>query len=134
MNNILNLDRFPTSCKHCGSVDLEWFDAVRNASDATEGRLRSHDVRCWFVLGCNECSETLMTVPSGVIATAMNTQPQARPIEEYHEDYGYVVWFTLENGKWLGEPSYIGTPTCSDWPGYHTHFTPHPNFPILPKA
>lgn len=52
-----------------------------------------------------------------------------RPLEEWHEDYGYAVWWTWRDGQWLGEPSYIGSPLCDDWPGYHTHWTPHPAFP-----
>jgi hypothetical protein len=56
-------------------------------------------------------------------------QVQARPLDDWHEDYGSCVWWTWENGKWLGEPAWIGGPLDSDWPGYHTHFTPHPTFP-----
>lgn len=52
----------------------------------------------------------------------------ARPLAEYHEDYGPVVWWKFP----VNEPSWIGTPTDSDWPGYHTHWTPHPNTPRLP--
>ncbi len=131
--NILNIPGIPTTCKNCGSSKLEWFDAVRNASHAVEGRLRSQDVRCWFVIGCSECSETLGTLPSYLIAEAMNEGPKARPLEEWHEDYGCVVWFTWRDGEWLGEPSYIGSPICDDWPGYHTHFIPHPAFPRNPE-
>lgn len=53
----------------------------------------------------------------------------AAPLSEYHEDYGPVVWWAWEDGLWLGEPAWIGTPTDSDWPGYHTHWTFHPEFP-----
>lgn len=57
----------------------------------------------------------------------------ARPIDEWHEDFGYAVWWTFKDGDWLGEPSYIGSPLCDDWPGYHTHWTPHPKFPAAPS-
>ncbi|MBZ9985708.1 hypothetical protein LB572_01210 [Mesorhizobium sp. BH1-1-5] len=56
----------------------------------------------------------------------------ARPLDGYHEDYGFVTWWTWRDGEWLGEPSYVGSPNCSDWPGYHTHWTPHPDFPEAP--
>lgn len=86
--------------------------------------------------------------------------PQARPeasappktLDEWHEDVGDVVWWALgPDGKWLGEPAYIGSPldlgrdvrwtvedqeftvTLGGWPGYHTHWTPHPPFPPLPS-
>lgn len=55
-----------------------------------------------------------------------------RPLDDYHEDYGFVTWWTWRDGAWLGEPSWIGSPHDSDWPGYHTHFTPHPPFPNPP--
>ena len=63
---------------------------------------------------------------------ALRAAPEARPLDEWHEDYGYGVWFTWEDGQWLGEPSYIGNPNCDDWPGYHTHWIPHPEFPAPP--
>jgi hypothetical protein len=55
-------------------------------------------------------------------------------MDEYHEDYGNVVWWTWEDGEWLGEPAWIGTPSDSDWPGYHTHWTRHPDFPAAALA
>lgn len=55
-----------------------------------------------------------------------------RTLAEWHEDDGFVVWWALKNGRWLGEPAYIGSPLCDDWPDYHTHWTPHPAFPPLP--
>lgn len=81
------------------------------------------------------------------------TKTPARPLDEWHEDMGDVVWWALdEHGEWLGEPAYIGSPldlgknirvtvdgndfVCSvaGWPGYHTHFTPHPAAPDMPVA
>jgi hypothetical protein len=62
----------------------------------------------------------------------------ARPIDEWHEDYGNVVWWSTdpETGDWRGEPAFIGTPLGSDWPDpeYHTHWTPHPAFPPKPDV
>jgi hypothetical protein len=55
--------------------------------------------------------------------------PIARALGEWHEDHGNAVWFTWQDGEWLGEPSWIGQPDDSDWPGYHTHWIPHPAFP-----
>lgn len=51
--------------------------------------------------------------------------PKARPISEYHEDMGPVVWWLFP----VNEPAWIGAPTDSDWPGYHSHWTPHPSIP-----
>ena len=43
----------------------------------------------------------------------------ARKLADYHEDLGDVLWWTWP----VEEPPYCGSPLCSDWPGYHTHFT-----------
>jgi hypothetical protein len=50
---------------------------------------------------------------------------QARPIASYHEDRGNVLWWKFP----IDEPPYCGTPSDSDWPGYHTHWTPLPPLP-----
>ncbi|MEM1046447.1 MAG: hypothetical protein AAGL24_09860 [Pseudomonadota bacterium] len=63
-----------------------------------------------------------------------------RPIEDYHEDMGNVLWWRFP----IDEPPYVGSPrdlgqtveirtSCDPqtvrhihvggWPGYHTHFT-----------
>lgn len=57
--------------------------------------------------------------------------PNAKPLDEYHEDFGPVAWFCwdAEKGEWLGEAAWIGRPDDSDWPGYHTHWIPHPPMP-----
>lgn len=75
------------------------------------------------------------------------TTNHPRPLAEWKEDDGDVVWWTWRDGEWLGEPAYIGSPLClgfgvpvsvgenefvanvGGWPGYHTHWTPHPPFP-----
>lgn len=56
--------------------------------------------------------------------------PTPRPLAEYHEDHGPVVWWKFP----VNEPSWIGSPTCDDWPGYHTHWTPHPPIPHAAAA
>lgn len=43
-----------------------------------------------------------------------------RAAVEWHEDYGSVIWWTFP----ISEPPWVGTPLHSDWPGYHTHWTP----------
>jgi len=54
----------------------------------------------------------------------------AIPGEEYHEDLGAVLWWRFP----VDEPPWCGSPNDSDWPGYHTHFTPLPPVPSLPVA
>lgn len=49
----------------------------------------------------------------------------ALPLDDWHEDDGPVVWWKFP----VEEPSWIGTPLDTNWPGYHTHWTPHPPIP-----
>ena len=55
-----------------------------------------------------------------LIAEALRPYKTMRPLDDYHEDYGYVLWWVSP----VCEPPYCGTPNDSDWPGYHTHWTP----------
>ena len=47
-------------------------------------------------------------------------EQQPRPLEEWGEDYGDVLWWTFP----IEEPPYVGSPLDENWPGYHTHWTP----------
>lgn len=58
----------------------------------------------------------------------------ARALAEWHEDDGAALWFAWCGHDWAGEPAWAGTPLDSDWPGYHTHWIPHPSFPSKPDA
>ena len=69
-----------TKCKECGSDALFWFDANTNTSGIAEGRLRTNEVTCTFVLGCADCSATLKTVRADSIAERMN-EAMAKPTE-----------------------------------------------------
>lgn len=55
----------------------------------------------------------------------------ARSLAEWHEDDGCVAWWAWNGREWAGEPAWIGNPNCEDWPGYHTHWTPHPDQPVF---
>ena len=77
---------------------------------------------------------------------------KARPLSEWHEDMGDVVWwfFPMTEAPWIGTPNTIGhtvelhTHDSADgpriaarceiggWPGYHTHWTPLPEAPEMP--
>jgi hypothetical protein len=56
-------------------------------------------------------------------------EPVARPLSEWCEDFGPVTWWKLP----VEEAAWIGTPNDDDWPGYHTHWTPHPAVPEVPQ-
>lgn len=57
--------------------------------------------------------------------SAPTREREARPLEEWHEDMGDVVWWTFP----VTEAAMIGSPLDTAWPGYHTHWTPHPPIP-----
>lgn len=48
------------------------------------------------------------------------TNRHPRPIDEWHEEIGDVLWWTFP----VQEPPYCGTPIDDNWPDYHTHWTP----------
>jgi len=77
------------------------------------------------------------------------TQPPelARPLSAWTEADGDVLWWKFP----INEAPYIGTPNdcghellvivnniqqsifVGGWPGYHTHWTPLPPFPLIPE-
>lgn len=60
------------------------------------------------------------TIEHHPLTVAAEAAKQARPLAEYHEDTGVVLWWSFP----LNEPPYVGAPSWDDWPGYHTHWTP----------
>lgn len=77
----------------------------------------------------------------------------ARPLAEWHEDIGDVLWwrFPVEEAPYVGSPHCLGhtvelhthdtgegprlaaRTTIGGWPGYHTHWTPLPVVPDEPR-
>ncbi|MBY0205282.1 hypothetical protein [Paenibacillus cucumis (ex Kampfer et al. 2016)] len=45
---------------------------------------------------------------------------EARTLDEWHEDFGDVLWWKFP----VEESPYCGSPLDTDWPDYHTHWTP----------
>ena len=72
--------------------------------------------------------DTNKDVADYLIAHGVTVQECARPLEEWGEDYGDVLWWKFP----IEEPHYVGSPLGADWPGYHTHWTPI-TLPQLPK-
>jgi hypothetical protein len=52
-----------------------------------------------------------------------------RPLADWHEDYGEVLWWFFP----VREAPYVGSPLCDDWQDYYTHWTPLPVAPVQPK-
>ncbi|MEF2553223.1 hypothetical protein VQ042_17980 [Aurantimonas sp. A2-1-M11] len=74
---------------------------------------------------------------------------EVKPLDDWHEDLGDVLWWCWRDGEWLGEAPYVGSPldcgltvecitqaengdtpaarfNVGGWPGYHTHWSPIP--------
>ena len=60
-----------------------------------------------------------------LISNGVTVQEGARPIEEWNEYFGDVLWWKFP----VEEPPYVGSPLDERWPGYHTHWT----FISIPK-
>lgn len=64
----------------------------------------------------------------------IEAQTIPRPISEYSDGMGPVVWWRWDNGKWVSRP-YIGAPRwTSNYFTHFTHFTPLPNQPAPPES
>lgn len=59
-------------CDQCGG-ECEWFIDLQNKSSVVEGRLRTGDVSCVFVLGCTECGETIRIINADTVAEILNS-------------------------------------------------------------
>jgi len=58
--------------------------------------------------------------PSWVVDEWFKPLTEAKSIDEWHEDYGDVLWWTFP----IEESPYCGSPLDVEWPDYHTHWTP----------
>ena len=65
-------------------------------------------------------SQTVELMADALIANGVTVQECARPLEEWGEDYGDVLWWKFP----IEEPPYVGSPLDANWPAYHTHWTP----------
>lgn len=68
-----------------------------------------------------------MDPPCDFVSPPAAPSDEGRPLAEWYEDHGNVVWWAFP----VNEPAWIGKPIDDDWPGYHTHWTPHPPVPAL---
>ena len=65
------------------------------------------------------------------------TADAARPDEEWHEDYGPVLWHHLDEWGGICEAPIVACggwdlDVNQPWPGYYTHWSPLPIFPQYP--
>lgn len=75
--------KVPTTCKECGGAALTWqtTNQVHLGCSVQNGRLVTSDVECLFFLGCDDCSETLLTLNADDITRSLNAA-QEQPHDE----------------------------------------------------
>lgn len=114
--------------RHLNRIGGEHSALVRRVAELERENRRLSDV------ARHECRRALLALESmgtlaDSLAKAEETAALAReayqvplPLDDWHEDIGPVLWwfFPVQEAPWCG------TPECSDWPGYHTHWTPLP--------
>jgi len=66
-------------CPNCGETRLVWGHAQENTSGVVDGRLTMRDVATVFYLGCEECSETLISRVDAETVAAALTEAGWRP-------------------------------------------------------
>lgn len=88
-----------TECSECGSKSLTWGTHYKTNSGVPEGRLRSSEVQCLFVLGCDECSETLAIVSVDKVAAALSAQ-KSDPWAPSGADYDSAIHRNPDAKAW----------------------------------
>jgi hypothetical protein len=76
MTKLTKIDK----CRECGSTSLNWFTTIEVINDVQQNRLNTRDVACRFVLGCDDCSETLVVTSADRVADWLNREEPAAPV------------------------------------------------------
>lgn len=59
-------------CKECRSSGLSWNSFPRVTRGVADGRLSANEVETEFVLGCDDCSETLQVMTASQVVELLN--------------------------------------------------------------
>jgi hypothetical protein len=78
---VLRIEDAPEVCGNCHGTDLHWHVHKVNRSGVVDGRLRAHDLGVQFYLGCEGCSETLMTISDEEFMREANNSREANYAE-----------------------------------------------------
>lgn len=71
-------DWLAAACPECGSADTEWHCDQYTDSGVVDGRLRMHEVKTRFFLGCNSCGETIRIISGDELARLMTEVANTR--------------------------------------------------------
>jgi len=127
--DIENVERAPHQAIQNDILEyLKWVQAEKARADAAEEREKRLKETLERIAAATEdvftedaARHTLRTLYPDIPAqpAAPASEITARPIDDWHEDYGDVLWWTFP----IQEPPYCGSPLDVDWPDYHTHWT-----------
>jgi len=67
----IRLNGKPARCAECGSTSLTWEVHSTICAPVAQGRLTTTDVRCIFLLSCDDCSATVASLTADEVAAAM---------------------------------------------------------------
>lgn len=59
-------------CPECGGSEVSWSQMPIKLNTVMDGRLSLNETTTLFALGCDECSETLVTMDAEEIAIFLN--------------------------------------------------------------
>jgi len=90
---VRQIEDAPSCCSNCDSIDLVWYTHAINTSGVVDGRLNANDMSVQFYLGCEECSETLMTLDANDFMRQINTEPELHYEDVTHaiDDFGITM-------------------------------------------
>lgn len=90
-----------------------------DADALDERKFPSHSVVNCYAKGWNDAIKAVQENAPTIEARPV-VRVEARPLEEWGEDYGDVLWWKFP----IEEPPYVGSPLDCNWSGHHTHWTP----------
>ena len=61
-------------CPECNGENLTWESDVKNNGGCVDGKIRLNEVEAIFILGCDNCSETIKVVQAHKIAECLNAK------------------------------------------------------------
>jgi len=118
MSDLLQrIERGEIICPKCNSDEVYYENPVSGSGKYTcqdcefMGEINEFN----YSIGVKDRDELMRLAKIGAKAEKL------RPLEDWHEDDGDVLWWTLP----ICEPPYVGSPLDCDWvDGIYTHWTP----------
>ena len=72
-------------CPECKGGNLSWETGVRNNGGCVDGRIKLNEVEGIFILGCNDCSETVRVISADQFLVEIGNLPTSDVINKGDE-------------------------------------------------